>query len=96
MKTATTQPLEFARGRRKRKDVGVTYPSRCGRYEIYKSDQLYGVAITPVRWLAIRLGEHGRVISRHWKRAAAERACECDANPKRKARHAKRRTRSAR
>jgi hypothetical protein len=61
---------------------GLRYRSLCDRYELYESDQLGGVALDPVRWIAVRLdgpGEAGRVIGRHRCRQAAERRCVQDA-----------------
>ncbi len=62
---------------------GLRYRSLCDRYEIYESDQLGGVTLDPVRWIAVRLdgpGEAGRVIGRHRCRQAAERRCVQDAS----------------
>ena len=59
-------------------DEGVRYHSTCLRYEVYESDQVGGIPVDPVRWLAIRLdgqGEAGRVIGRHRCRQGAERKC---------------------
>ena len=70
--------LEFAkRGRRRSLKSGLYYRSECGRYALYKSDRLCGVEVKPVRWLAfINVSGAYRVISRHYSRKSAERACE--------------------
>lgn len=67
-------------GHRTDPEGGLRYRSTCGRYELYQSDQIGGVALDPVRWLAVRLdGNGGRVVGRHWKRSAAELSCLRDA-----------------
>lgn len=73
--------LRFPRvGRRTNPDYGLRYFSNDGRYELYESDQLGGVPLAPVRWIAVRRDETGgRVIGRHRCRQAAERRCVQDA-----------------
>lgn len=51
------------------------YDSRCGKYRLLKSDQIYGQPLD-VTWLALYLGPTKRVLSRHRTRLAAERAVE--------------------
>lgn len=70
-------PIEFVtRGHRRKPGGGLYYRSTCGRYELYKSDQVAGVRLHPPRWLAIAVGEtHQTIISRHWRRGPAEKAC---------------------
>lgn len=75
--------LEFpARGYRRTPGNGLTYRSKCGRFIVYKSDQVAGVRIRPPRWLAIEvtIGGGQRIISRHKKRETAEAACNRAAN----------------
>lgn len=68
------------RGVRRRLGYGLHYRSACGRFVVYKSCECLGVEL-PVRWLAIAVTRAGqRIISRHRKRSAAERACQREAN----------------
>lgn len=67
------------RGRRRRASYGLCYISACGRYEVYKSDQVDGVKVAPPRWKAISLKPFPRVIGDHRTRQAAEAACNGDA-----------------
>lgn len=63
-------------GHRRRPDCGVTYSAIDAPYTIYHSDQLYGMAISPERWLAIyRTAGFERVIGRKKSRTGAERCC---------------------
>lgn len=71
------QPLAFnKRGTRWKPDYGIYYRSKCGRFALYASDQVGGIPLAPVRWLAIQLQPVPSVISRHRKRDAAARACD--------------------
>ena len=71
--------MKFAtKGYRKRSKpgYGIHYRSD-GDYKLYNSDQVGGVKLRVVRWLAIWIGPDGeRLISRHRVRRAAERSCE--------------------
>jgi hypothetical protein len=78
MPSTITTPAapEFAiRGRRTKPGFGLHYASACGRYEIYKSDQVGGVPVKPARWLAISFVGGRKVLSRHKTRTAAAIAC---------------------
>jgi hypothetical protein len=80
---AATTALEFPRrGYRRRKGHGLSYRSRCGRYEVYQSCMASGVAI-PEQWLAIEVTTK-LIISRHRLRERAERACELHLRKKRR------------
>jgi hypothetical protein len=70
------------RGFRRRVGYGISYVSRCGRYELYKSDQVDCLPVKPVRWIAIALaapvaggGVVRKVLSRHKRRPPAAAAC---------------------
>jgi hypothetical protein len=81
MATATTNRAKLvvtfrARGVRRPADCGLVYLSLCGRFALYKSDQLYGVPIDPVRWLALQNFPRRLVISHHRTRGAAAKACQ--------------------
>jgi len=68
--------LSFSRrGTRRKPGYGLAYRSRCGRYELYCSDQVDGIAVSPARWLAVYLAPFGRVLTRHRKREQAEQSC---------------------
>ena len=77
MKTATKL---FRRGRRRKPTAGMSYPAigpdGDRGWELYRSDVCYGVKLYPERWLVV--GPWGSdtpiVLSRHYKRSAAERA----------------------
>ena len=73
----TRDKLKFVtRGHRRFNYSGLYYLSECGGYALYKSDQLYGQGVEPVRWIAFRVTDGAyRVISRHLARKPAERAC---------------------
>jgi hypothetical protein len=73
-----TQLTFNRRGHRRRPDGGLKYRSTDGRYELHKSDQVGGVRLRPVYWLAIALRDQ-RIISRHSKRQRAEAACRLHA-----------------
>ena len=66
-----------SRGHRRFNRSGLYYLSECGEYALYKSDQLFGQAVEPVRWLAFRVSVSSAyyIISRHHARKPAERAC---------------------
>ena len=69
--------IEFPkRGRRLKEGYGLAFISRCQRYEVYKSDQVGGVKVRPVRWIAIARAPHPRIVSRHRSKAAAVKALE--------------------
>jgi hypothetical protein len=77
---ATSARVEFrTRGVRRKPGYGLSYRSVCERYLLYKSDQVDGVAVRPVRWLAIRLLPFQQTISHHKTRDAAAKACNDDA-----------------
>lgn len=66
-----------SRGFRRKPDGGLTYRSKCKRFALHCGDQVGGVRMKVVRWLAIELLGNGseRIISRHYCRAAAIDAC---------------------
>ena len=77
--------LEFSdRGRRRpdklgcdKPQAGLYYPSKCGKYSVYKGDRLCGFNVDPARWIAFSVTDGVyRVISRHLARKPAERACQ--------------------
>jgi hypothetical protein len=83
-KPAIIQPaapttLAFSkRGHRRKAEYGLYYRSRCGLYALYRSDQVGGVPVSPIRWLAITYkvyAQAGEVIGRHRTRSGAERSC---------------------
>ena len=77
MSKIPAEKLEFAvRGRRKSKEGGLYYPSRCGEYSLYYSDRLCGLPVedyglTP-RWKSIY---QSRIIGYHTKKSTAARRC---------------------
>ncbi len=72
------EKLKFvSHGHRRFNRSGLYYMSECGGYALYKSDQLHGQAVEPVRWIAFMVtGVVYRIISRHLSRKPAERACQ--------------------
>lgn len=74
--------LTFAkRGRRRKAGYGLYYRSACGRYDLYRSNQVAGVRL-PERWLAIAREPTPHLISRHRKRGPAMAACDRHARRK--------------
>lgn len=72
-----TNQLRFvSRGKRRRPDSGLSYRCVNGPYVVYCSDQVAGIKVKPVRWLAIvKTQAAEQIISRHRCRAQAEKAC---------------------
>lgn len=79
MKTKSpTAKLRFvSRGHRRKPGSGLTYRAVNGPYSVYCGDQVEGVKIKAVRWLAILKTETSeRIISRHRCRKEAEKSCQ--------------------
>jgi predicted RNA-binding protein YlqC (UPF0109 family) len=69
--------LNFSQlGTRRKPDGGLYFPSECGQYALYHSDQVYGIPVREPIWLAIEYQSVpcGRVIGRKRSRNGAIRA----------------------
>lgn len=72
----TVNKLEWnKRGHRRRPGCGLKIKSACGRYALFKSDRIDGIAL-PLLWLAIYRVGGEEIIGRHRTRRAAEKTCE--------------------